>query len=232
MNVRIGLASVLATLLIACVFARAAAPLPPAPVNGYCFDTLTTAGYNGVRGCPEAPPPPPPPSGRITTSNIAYVPATGSVRFTAITEWSAIWGHATPFDAETPFPGKANAQPTVLNFTRTGYVAAHFRPSGIGARFGWITHTEYNYGGDLTWAISRIPGDFSPADPLCHGTTLSGQPIAMWTTAPATYRGKCAVAPSIDYYLNIKLTNPAQGTSTCLANSPQCVIGTANSFGG
>lgn len=42
--------------------AHAATPLPPAPANGYCFDSFTTPNYNGVRECPSAPPPFNPPN--------------------------------------------------------------------------------------------------------------------------------------------------------------------------
>ena len=208
--------------------ALAVTPLPPAPSNGYCYDGWSVAGYNGVRNCPQ---PPPPAAGRIMTSNIAYVPATGSVRFTTVTEWSAIWGHATPFDAETPFPGRSNAQPTVMNFTRTGYIAAHFQPTLTGAKFGWLTHTEYNYGADLTWAISSAAGDFNPVNAICKGSATSGQTIGRWTTVPGTYRTYCPVSPGANYYLNVKLTDPTQ-SAFCPATSAQCAVGTANNFGG
>lgn len=212
--------------------AHAATPLPPAPTNGWCFDAFTSTGYNGVRACPQPPPPPPPPSGRITTSNIAYVPATGSVRFTSITECSAIWGHASPFDAEIPWPpGRPNAQPSLLNFTRTGYVGCHFRAPTTPNAYGWITHTEYNAGFDPTWSISSSPGDFAPLGVLCHGEASSGQNIAFFTNAPNVYRTFCGLVPGADYYLNIKPTNPAEDTSTCPSSHPQCVFGTANASG-
>lgn len=173
---------------------------------------------------------PPPPSGRILTSRIAYVPSSG-IRITGITEWSALFGHASATDTEVVFPGRPNSQPSIMDFRRTGYVALHFVPGSVG-RFGMIQHTEYNYGGDLTWAISTAPGDFAPANPLCHGATQSGQQIGRWTTAGGTYRTYCPVLVGGNYYLNIKLTNPAQGTSTCAATNVNCVVGLANSFGG
>jgi hypothetical protein len=39
------------------IVSRAAAPLPPAPTQGWCWDTNDANGYNGVKGCPVAPPP-------------------------------------------------------------------------------------------------------------------------------------------------------------------------------
>lgn len=216
----------------ACVPLYAATPLPPAPATGYCYDGISVAGFNGVRGCPELPPPPPPPLGRITTSNIAYVPATGSIRFTGLTDWSDIWGHASPFDAALPFPGRMNSQPTILNFTRGGYVCVKVHPNALTPSFGLITHTEYNYGADLTAAISNACGNFTPPDARCLVASQSGQPIIRWTTRPATYRTFCPVSVGIDQFLSIKLTNPSQGTSTCAGNQAQCAIGTANSFGG
>lgn len=174
---------------------------------------------------------PPPPSGRILSSRIAYVPNTGQLRQTGVTEWTQVFGHATAIDAEVAFPGRPNSQPSVMDFRRTGYLALHFVPGSIG-RFGMVQHTEYNYGADLTWAISTVAGDFSPANALCHGATLSGQQIARWTTQPTTYRSYCPVIVGGNYYLNVKLTDPTQGTSTCGMNQVACVIGFANSFGG
>lgn len=224
----LGLVVLTAMIVFVCALASAATPLPPAPSFGWCYDGSNATGFYGVRSCPA---PPPPAAGRITASNIAYVPSSG-VRFTGVTEWAAIWGHATATDVEVPFPGRSNSSPSIVNFTRGGYLAAHFKPSGAGARFGYITHTEYNYGGDLTWSISTAAGDFNPANPKCRGATTSGQTIGRWTTAPTSYASFCPVAQGVDYYLNVKLTNPAQGTTTCGANLAQCVIGTANAFGG
>lgn len=172
---------------------------------------------------------PPPPTGRILTSRIAYVPSSG-IRITGITEWAQVFGHASVSDAEVAFPGRPNSQPSIMDFRRTGYVALHFVPGAVG-RFGFVQHTEYNYGGNLTWAISTAPGDFTPANPKCHAATLSGQPIGRWTTQGSVYASFCPVTVGGNYYLNIKLTDPTQGTSTCPATATNCVVGLANSFG-
>jgi len=197
----------------------------------FCASAVTISGttYNFSNDCGITPPPAP---GRILTSNIAYVPATGSVRFTGLSDWSDIWGHASPFDTTVAFPGRPNSQPTIVNFRRDGYVCVKLHPSALSPSFGFITHTEYSYGADLTAAISNACGNFAPPNPLCLKSSQSGQPIINWTTRPATYRTFCPVTVGADQYLNIKLTNPTQGSTTCPANASQCAIGTANSYGG
>jgi hypothetical protein len=53
----------LASAALLAVFAcasqcRAAAPLPPAPTQGWCYDTVSSTGYSGVRACEGVIPPP------------------------------------------------------------------------------------------------------------------------------------------------------------------------------
>lgn len=202
-------------------------------VDMFCAAGLSTINgpiWNFTGACTV----PPPALGRITSSNIAYNGCTTcGQRFVGVTEWSAIWGHATDRDVEAPFPGRANSQPSILNFTRTGYVAAHFVPSAAGPKAGWIVHTEYNYGADLSWSISTAAGDFNPANALCKGNmVLSGGTLGRWTINPTGYRSFCPVTPGVNYYLNLKLANPAQVTTTCRAGTAQCVIGTSNNYSG
>ncbi len=231
MNVRIGLVSVLVTLVVACSFARAQTiNVQHDGVPAFCATNLASIGGDNVWNFTGTCATPPPAAGRILSSRIAYVPNAG-IRQVGVTEWSAVFGHATATDAEVAFPGRPNSQPSVMDFRRTGYLALHFVPGTVG-KFGMVQHTEYNYGADLTWAISTAAGDFAPSSALCHGATQSGQQIARWTTQPATYRSYCPLVQGGSYYLNIKLTDPAQATSTCAANQASCVIGLANSFGG
>lgn len=230
------LVGLLIILLIAFLCGRASAQAAPYQIqhNGtpqFSANCLVHEATSPVWDFRDSCGQPPPPAGRITTSNIAYVPATGSLRFTGLTDWSDIWGHATPFDATSPFPGRGNSQPTILNFNRNGYVCVRIHPVAVSPSFGFITHTEYNYGADLTAAISNACGNFAPPDPLCKVDSRSGQPIIRWTTKPTVYRTFCGVTVGADQYLNIKFTNPAQN-DFCSANAVQCPVGTANSFGG
>lgn len=199
-------------------------------VTAFCATNLASIGGNNQWNFTGTCTTPPPPSGRILSSRIAYVPSSG-IRQVGVTEWAAVFGHATATDSEVAFPGRPNSQPSIMDFRRTGYLALHFVPGAVG-KFGMVQHTEYNYGFNLTWSISTVAGDFSPANALCHGATQSGQQIARWTTMPATYRTYCPVIVGGNYYLNVKPTDPAQGTSTCPATQVNCVVGLANSFGG
>jgi hypothetical protein len=234
MNVRTGIASILATLLIACAFARAATPLPPAPVNGYCFDTLSAAGYNGVRGCPQPPPPPPPAVGRQLTAHIGYTP-NGGVRYPGgLTEWAGVFGHAVATDAEVSWPGRSNSQPTIIDFVRGKYVSFHVHtgPAGSGPTYGWLTHTEYNYGPNVSFAWSRAVGDFSVAvlgANCADDQTSSGQNIGAYTTALTWFPAFCRLPPNADVYLNIEYADNWT-SGTCLIGSIVCPLGMGNNF--
>jgi len=144
-----------------------------------------------------------------------------------VTDWANIWGHATALDAVVPWPGRSNSSPVFLDFGRTTYVAAHFLvPAGTPSNwFGWIVHTEYDYGADVTGAISTICGDFSPPAQACYTQGASGQNLVPWRTTTGNF---CNLVPGTDYYLNLKLRDPNAQATGCDATS--CVIGTANAI--
>jgi hypothetical protein len=190
----------------------------------------STGGGGNPDNCPN-------PQNRLTTSAISYVPSGSPPTRTNVnmTSWDEIWGHATSTDTPAvPFPGRSNSQPTILNFGRTQYLAAKFHvPANAvpGTTYGWITHTEYNYGVDLTATISPNCGDFndtSDLPPVCVVVgALSGQQIVPWRVALLN-SNFCQVTAGQDYFLNIRPANPTQGTTTCAASAPQCKIGTSN----
>ena len=168
------------------------------------------------------------PANRLTTSNIAYVPSAGTRQGVSLTSWDNIWGNSTATDTTVAWPGRHDSQPSILQFDRNKYIAAKIVvPVGQGPSYGWIVHTEYNYGLDLTTSISTTCGDFNPVNPLCKSVTLSGQNLTQWRVGTG---GFCPMLPGTTYYFNIEATNPAQGTTTCAASSPTCVIGTSNNF--
>ena len=168
------------------------------------------------------------PQNRLSTSNIAYVPSSGTRTGVDVTSWDNIWGHSTASDTAVSWPGRHDSQPSILSFDRNKYIAAKIVvPPGQTASYGWIVHTEYNYGLDLTTSISTTCGDFNPANPLCKTVATSGMNLTPWRVGGTNF---CPLLPGQTYYFNIEATNPAQGTTTCSASSPTCVIGTSNNF--
>jgi hypothetical protein len=184
----------------------------------------SAAGGGNGDNCPN-------PASRLMTSSITYVPSgVPPTRANVdMTSWDNIWGHASASDTLVTWPGRANAQPTILNFGKTQYLAAKFHvPAGTAATtYGWLTHTEYNYGQDLTASISTNCGDFNPVNPLCLSVTVSGQNLVPWRVPPGNF---CPLTPGQDYFLNIKMTDPTRPSSTCAAGATQCAVGTANNF--
>jgi hypothetical protein len=210
-----------------------------APVDGTYVLTLTCSNTGGSvtstpatvvastgggdnDNCPSSP------LTRLTTSSISYVPSSGTRAGVNMTVWDNIWGNATSTDPTIPFPGRSNSQPSILSFGRTQYLAAKFTvPAGmVNNTYGWISHTEYNYGTDLTVAISSSCGDFAPSNPACKAVTQSGQLLVPWSVAtPATF---CPVVPGQTYFLNIKMTDPSLPGDGC--NATSCVVGTSNNL--
>jgi len=167
------------------------------------------------------------PAGRQTQANISWSGFT--VTNVDVRQWANVWGHSTAFDAPLPWPGRPDSMPTILNFAKTTYMAlAFYVPSDSQANlFGWLTHTEYNYGQDLTAAISTQCGDFNPV-PACYIEAVSGMNIVPWSVqTPINF---CPMSPGHTYYLNIKMTDPSRPSQTCAPASPSCAIGTANNF--
>jgi hypothetical protein len=168
------------------------------------------------------------PENRLTTSNIAYVPSSGTRPNVDLTSWDNIWGHSTSSDTTVTWPGRHDSQPSILAFDRNKYIAAKIVvPAGQGPSYGWIVHTEYNYGFDLTTSISTTCGDFNPANPICKTVAQSGMNLTAWRVGGTNF---CPLLPGTVYYFNMKATDPTQSTTTCPASSPTCVIGTSNNF--
>jgi hypothetical protein len=185
------------------------------------YDPLFHADFEQNSTCP---------AGRQLYSDIGYVGDnnSGDLRYhVELTEWENIWGHASPYDTTTPWPGRANSAPVIADFGKTTYIAAHFYvPQGAPLTWlGWITHTDYNYGHNLTAAISTECGDFSPGAQACFVQSLSGQPMVPWRTNTGAF---CRLRPNTDYYLNLKMTDPNEQSPTCSHNADVCAIGTAN----
>jgi hypothetical protein len=168
------------------------------------------------------------PGSRLSTSNIAYTPSSGVRNAVDVTDWSKIWGDSNPTDTTVPWPGRHDSAPIILQFDRNKYVSAKFTvPAGQAASYGWIAHTEYNYGLDLTTTISTTCGDFSPANSLCKSVTTSGGLLTPWRVGTGNF---CPLLPGTTYYFNMKATDPTQTNTGCAATSQTCPIGTTNNF--
>jgi hypothetical protein len=168
------------------------------------------------------------PAGRQTRANISYSGFT--LTNVDVTQWDEVWGRLTSFDAPTPWPGVPSSMPIILNFSKTYYMALHFpvpADSPINL-FGWLTHTEYNYGQDLTASISTVCGDFNPVSSACHVEAVSGINLVPWRVNDVG--GFCLLSQDTDYYLNLRITDPNRPSTTCAPGAPSCVIGTANNF--
>lgn len=187
------------------------------------YDPLFHADFEQNSTCP---------AGRQLYSDIGYVGDndSGGLRYhVSLTEWENIWGHASPYDTTMPWPGRSNSAPVIADFGKTTYVAAHFFvPQGAPLTWlGWITHTDYNYGHNLTAAISTSCGDFSPSAQACFVQSTSGQTIVPWRTTGGTF---CRLLPDTDYYLNLKMTDPDEPSPTCAHGAEVCAVGTANAY--
>ena len=172
------------------------------------------------------------PAGRQIYSDIGYVGDnnSGGLRYHVdVREWENIWGHSSPNDSTVPWPGRNNSAPVIADFGKYTYIAAHFYvPAGAPPTWlGWITHTDYNYGHNLTAAISTECGDFSPTAQACYIQALSGMPIVPWRMNTGAF---CRLQPDTDYYLNLKMTDPDEPSPTCSRNAEVCAIGTANAL--
>jgi hypothetical protein len=170
------------------------------------------------------------PAGRQIYSDIGYVGDnnSGDLRYHVdVREWENIWGHASPNDATIPWPGRANSAPVIADFGKFTYIAAHFTVPAVAPPtwLGWITHTDYNYGHNLTGAISTQCGDFSPSAQACFIQSISGQPLVPWRTNAGSF---CRLQPNTDYYLNLEMTDPDEPSPTCAHGAEVCAIGTAN----
>jgi hypothetical protein len=167
---------------------------------------------------------------RQLTGNIAYVYTTGIRVGGDLTMYDNIWGHDSSSDTLVPWPGRSPSMP-IITMSRNQYIAAQFTvPAGVRQTLlGSITRTTYNYGIDMTAAISRTCGDFNPTNPRCLSAIPTGN-FPYWQTSATG--NQCPVTDGV-YYLNIKATNPAQVSGTCPnASSPTCPMGTSNQFGG
>lgn len=199
----------------------AAALLVLATVPGVT-DTIFIGDFENASACPP---------GRQVLGDFAYA-SDGGFRQRLnvdVTEWANIWGHSTALDDPLPWPGRSDSTPIFLNFGRATYIAAHFQvlPGTPTTWYGWIVHTEYDYGADITTAISTRCGDFDPTSAACFSAGMSGQNMVPWRTGSGNL---CHVPPPGDYYMNMEFRDPTASYPSCAVTDATCSIGTANQF--
>lgn len=93
-------------LLLAVTAAKAAAPLPPAPINGWCYDAHDFFGYNGVRECPGAPANDP---GAYTTLPVTWLQTPPITQNADVTQFFNLFGHIKPTLPVQGWPGAGGA---------------------------------------------------------------------------------------------------------------------------
>ena len=183
------------------------------------YDPVFHDGYEPVTECP---------AGRQEVAVIAYG-ADDTGHAIDVTEWMNVWGRSSAYDPPVPWPGVDGSDPVFLDFGASTYVAAHLTvPAGTPLGwYGWLTHPEYNYGTDLTGAISPFCGDFSPAAQTCFTEATSGAPIVPWRTGQGSF---CPLAPGGDYYLNLRLSGSLDRPG-CSTTMDSCAVGLVNHNG-
>lgn len=227
--------------LVFCLVKCAGAAGIQLPPNQYCADSLTAGVYNGVRvgwHTGACAPTPPPSAGcpativsngqaltRLTTSRITYGIYQEPVRIADTRNWENIWGHNSSTDNVTLWPGPTSTSPVIRDFGRTTYLAAQFHvPAGFSTTaFGQYAHANNPGGPPVTASFSKICGDFSPQPGT--GCVVQNWPddnsSALFWKSQSQNTSFCPLQPNTDYYLNMKLSDPAT-TTWCPASSATC----------
>ena len=178
---------------------------------------------------------------RQTRSSIYYYNSNNTQGFNTavdvdITNWNNLFGRFHWSDPIVAFPGVGGSAPTFRNgwyidsvtpqFGRLNYVSLKFHvPSVTHSINGFYTNAQspWSSGPPITASLSQTCGDFVNIPPACvvrnwHATDTSG---LSWTVDSSNPR--CALQANTDYYLNMKLFDPAVVDQRC--NSQACVSG-------
>ena len=164
---------------------------------------------------------------RLTTSTISYGIYPTPTRTADTRNWENIWGHASSTDNVTLWPGPDSSTPVIRDFGRTTYLAAQFHvPAGFSTTaFGQYGHANNPPGPPVTASFSTTCGDFSPQPGT--GCVVQQWPddlsSALFWKSQSTNPSFCPLQPDTDYYLNMKLSDPAT-TTWCSAGSATCVV--------
>lgn len=160
-------------------------------------------------------------SGRVT-----YGPIGVRARVADLTTWDGIWGHGSPTDPVTAWPGVGGAAPVIRAFPKNAYVCAKFTtfPVMTTANSGSFTNPSYVNGPNLTMAITKTPAAIMQGLPspgaIQRDVPTSDANLVSWKggyNAPASWAN---LEPSTTYYVVLYVTNPASVTGTTTLVGP------------
>jgi hypothetical protein len=219
------LAAALALLvLFACAQCFGAAPLPPAPANGYCSDGSNATGFFGVRDCPDQTPPPNDP-GAYTSLVVTWLfhqeqghPINPTLTVDARSFWN-FFGRIRPIDPIQQWPG---ASGTTLQYRDSGpkYLRLPFTvPLNPGNAYHTLSVVSYGTtAGAVVKAAMVSPGAaWPPAGMPASGCWNPGAvgrggidaPLLTITTGTANTT-RCSGVPGRSYEILIDVTPNAQ----------------------
>jgi hypothetical protein len=196
-------------------------------------DAIFVDGYDTGYSCPATISTPNGTLSLLRVSDIWYGdlpprPPTHPARFNVdVTEWENIWGHGTGLLSEllTLWPGVNGAGPVIRSFGRRVYIGAHFNTGTSGPpMYGFLAYATNVGGPDLDIKISRQCGDFSvnEANPACTVRAVSDDsPAIRYKFGSGNTSSYCNLQPNTDYYLNIRMHDPASPTE-CPVTSSVC----------
>lgn len=157
------------------------------------------------------------------------------------TEWDSIWGHASATDAVFPWPGRSGSAPVLRHFSRSNFVAIHFRTpataSAASTLTGFFTYPLDWNDPNADMAISTKCGDFNsnPQNPGCVvlDTPAINEAPLWWKFSPGNESRFCILQPDRDYFLNIRLTDPtSQLRCDPLFGAESCPLYLVHTYGG
>jgi hypothetical protein len=171
------------------------------------------------------------PDGRIVQSDILY----GDVTLTDVdvTLFENVWGYLTSSDPLTLWPGINGSTPMILDFTKTGYLAAKFHTLSDPPALltGMFKYTSYPFMGPaLDLSISGQCGDFSAELAGCVALNIPpvDQAFVHWRFS-AGNPFMCQLQPDTDYYVNVRFTDPTATAPQC--SDVACPVPISNYFG-
>jgi len=172
-------------------------------------DNIFESGLDGA-SCPD---------GRIMQSDLQYGDTT--LTDVDVTAFENLWGRGAASDPPVSWPGLTGSSPMILDFARTGYLAAKFHTSADPADtlVGMFEYVSYPYGASsphLDFSITTECGNFSPEQSGCIELDVAAVdvPLGRWRV----YAGNafyCQLQSDTDYFVNVRFSDPA-------ATGPQC----------
>jgi hypothetical protein len=198
------------------------APRPFANVTGgvVVVDNVSYAGFESL-ACPP---------GRITTTKLGLQYGNGMDKNMDVTNAENILGYTAWAGPRAAYPFK-NGFTLFKGYPRTvgAYIGAKY-PVPVGTlpvQWTKLGTNETVPGPGTDHAISAVCGDFSPAARNCakHGA-IGGAQLFSTKMYAAPVNAGCVHVTGRDYYLNIRLTNPATASTNCGATT--CQFGLQN----